>query len=83
MRFFLSFRYEDNDRRFYWTGRHALSRDSDRDGRQSAISRNLDGDRRDEDWNEEGRHRRRREARDRRCCPDWEQTEHGKTPHLF
>lgn len=73
------FRYEDDDRRFYWSGRHG-PRETERESRQSVISRKLDSDRRVEDWNEETRHRRRRETRDRRCCPDWEQAEHGKHP---
>lgn len=75
--FGIFFRYEDDDRRFYWSGRHG-PHETEREGRQSVISRNLDSDRRVEDWNEEARHRRRRETRDRRCCPDWEQAEHGK-----
>lgn len=75
--FHIIYRYDDEDRHFYWSGRHS-SRETERDSRQSAISRNVDSDRRDEDWNDEGRHRRRREARDRRCCPDWDQGEHGE-----
>ncbi|KAJ8972880.1 hypothetical protein NQ317_015785 [Molorchus minor] len=46
------------------------------EGRHSAGSRDHESERRLEDWNEDRRHRRRRDMRDRWCCPDWEQSEH-------
>lgn len=75
----MSFRYDDeHGTRFHWNERHS-SRDSDRD-RHSGGSREHDPDRWIDDRSEDRRHRRRRDLpnRDRWCCPDWEQTEHGK-----
>ncbi|KAJ8962804.1 hypothetical protein NQ318_001203 [Aromia moschata] len=73
------YEYDDEqDERFHWTERQIERRDTDRDSRHSAGSRDHDGDRWADDWNEDRRHRKRRDPRERWCCPDWEQGEHDK-----
>ncbi|XP_066249768.1 protein disabled isoform X3 [Euwallacea similis] len=73
------YEYDEERRgRGHYFQRHG-SKDSDR--HSSAGSRDLEGDRW-EDYGAERRYRRRREgkeAKDRWCCPDWEQGEHDKS----
>ncbi|KAG5897297.1 hypothetical protein JTB14_011462 [Gonioctena quinquepunctata] len=73
------YEYDDEHARFHWSGRHS-SRDADVESRHSTGSREHESDRWCDDRSEDRRHRRRRDPRDRWCCPDWEQTEHEKPP---
>ncbi|CAG9863532.1 unnamed protein product [Phyllotreta striolata] len=72
------YEYEDDHLSRHWSERH-VPRETDRDGsRHGTGSRDRDLDRWREDRVDDRRHKRRRDGRDRRCCPDWEQTEHDK-----
>ncbi|XP_056645938.1 protein disabled isoform X2 [Diorhabda sublineata] len=66
------YEYEDDHSSRHWE-RHG-SRETDRDSRHSVGNREHDSDRWCDERSEDRRHRRRRDPRDRWCCPDWDQT---------
>ncbi|KAJ8910787.1 hypothetical protein NQ315_015128 [Exocentrus adspersus] len=68
---------EEHGARFHRTERH-IGRETDRESRHSTGSREHESDRWGDDWSEDRRHRRKRDLRERWCCPDWEQGEHDK-----
>ncbi|XP_072389081.1 protein disabled isoform X3 [Diabrotica undecimpunctata] len=71
------YEYEDEHSSRHWD-RHS-SRETDRESRHSGGSRDHDSDRWCDERSDDRRHRRRRDPRDRWCCPDWDQPGQDKT----